>query len=202
MCFFSGLTLPLSELKSRFQVEIAPNTDLRLRDEWNAFTFPHTPVITHTESKRLQSYQWGLLPSWAKETDFARFTLNAKWETLSQKPSFRPYLQQRCLVLANVFYEWQWLDEKGKNKQKYSIRINDAAEAFAYAGLWNRWINPYNNTPINTYTIITQPANGIMSEIHNSKKRMPMILRPENESRWLSGMDLLQNEVELIATPV
>lgn len=202
MCFFSGLTVPVSELISHFRLEQSASVfHYEPSAEWNAFSFPQTPVITNRDPGRLQLFRWGLLPCWANENSFAKFTLNAKWESLSEKPSFRPYLNQRCLIPANVFYEWQWLDSKGKQKKKYRIQVRDES-VYAYAGLWNRWIDPESGHPLHTYTIITQQANELMSVIHNSKQRMPLILRPENESRWLRGETLLPNEVQLVAEVV
>jgi putative SOS response-associated peptidase YedK len=111
-------------------------------------------------------------------------TLNARVETVDDKPSFRDVVSQRCLVIANGFYEWQWLDSKGKNKVKYEIGI-DNEELFAFAGLYSHWTDTQTGEIKNTYTILTTEANPLMAEIHNHKKRMPIILHPEDEHRWL-----------------
>jgi putative SOS response-associated peptidase YedK len=87
--------------------------------------------------------------------------------------------------LLDGFYEWQWLDPKGKAKQQYLITRKDG-EPFALAGLWSQWVNPAGST-VNSYTIITTEARGIMREIHNSKLRMPVILQPDCERDWLAG---------------
>jgi putative SOS response-associated peptidase YedK len=102
----------------------------------------------------------------------------------------------------DAFFEWQWLDSLGKKKQKYCIELPDASP-FALAGLWSTWSNPLTDTLWNTYTILTTDANEQMSQIHNSKKRMPMILTPEEESIWLqNGKISLERNVELKTTPV
>lgn len=110
--------------------------------------------------------------------------LNAKIETLVEKPAFKNVLNQRCLILANGFYEWQWLDAKGKNKIKFEIGIGND-ELFAFAGLYSQWIDPDTSEIVPTFTIVTTEANTLMAEIHNIKKRMPVILRPEDEQHWL-----------------
>ena len=112
--------------------------------------------------------------------------MNAKIETIHEKPSFKNIVSQRCLVLANGFYEWQWRDSKGKNKVKYEIGIEND-ELFAFAGLYSHWINNATNETVNTFTILTTEANPLMAEIHNIKKRMPIILRPEDEINWLQN---------------
>ncbi|WP_462318590.1 SOS response-associated peptidase family protein, partial [Marinilabilia sp.] len=91
-----------------------------------------------------------------------------------------------------------WLDPKGKSKQKHLLTL-PGDEAFALAGLWNEWTNQSTGEIFNTYTIITTAANELMSEIHNTKKRMPVILNPENEHDWLSGGNLKMANDNLIA---
>lgn len=189
MCFISKLTLSAAELKKRFQVELDDHEKYIPSLEFNGFLHPKTPVITNNKPFNIQMFSWGLLPSWAKDVSFQKNTLNARMETLSEKPSFKPYLQNRCLILANGFYEWQWLDAQGKNKLKYLLSLEDE-QAFAFAGLWNSWCNQETGDILNTYTILTQPATGLMAEIHNSKLRMPFILPREQERAWLEGHEV------------
>jgi putative SOS response-associated peptidase YedK len=108
-------------------------------------------------------------------------------ETLSEKPSFKSSLNNRCLIYADGFYEWQWLDPKGKNKQKYLLTL-PANEHFAFTGLWNQWTEKSTGETLKAFTIITTEANALMSEIHNSKKRMPAIVA--NAEAWLHGEPL------------
>lgn len=198
MCFFSRLTLSVSELKSRFGADPDPEENFEPVEEYNGFTFPKTPVIANEKPGLIQLFNWGLMPSWSKDDTFRKNTLNARFETLGEKPSFKPYLQNRCLVLANGFYEWQWLDPQGKKKQKYLITLENN-EAFAFAGIWNKWANRDTGEMFNTYSIITVPSTGLMSEIHNSKLRMPFILKTENEKKWLEGKDVMFEEINLSA---
>jgi putative SOS response-associated peptidase YedK len=111
--------------------------------------------------------------------------LNAKIETVFEKPSFRDVLQNRCLIIATAFYEWRWNDEKGKTKQKF--QINAETEIFAFAGLYSNWTNPENGDILKTYTMLTTEANATMQYIHNHKKRMPIILKQDDEQNWLNG---------------
>ena len=111
--------------------------------------------------------------------------MNAKIENLSEKASFKHCINQRCLILTNGFYEWKWLDEKGKEKQQYLISLpND--KPFAFAGIYSEWTNKNTGELLQTYAMITTEANPLMAEIHNTKKRMPVILTPQNENDWLN----------------
>lgn len=201
MCFFSRLTLTVSQLKVRYKAEPEDMDNYMPSEEYNGFTFPATPVITNNSPEKIQLYNWGLMPSWAKDESFRKNTLNARIETLHEKPSFRPYLQNHCLILADGFYEWQWLDPKGTRKQKYLITTGDR-QPFAFAGLWNTWTDRSTGIILNTYAIITKPANELMAEIHNTKQRMPFILSQENEKSWLEGKNIDFGDVMLVAKAI
>ena len=113
-------------------------------------------------------------------------------------------MKNRCLIIADGFYEWQWLDKKGKEKQKYLITL-PGEQLFAFAGLWSRWVNLETGEIVKSYTIITTEADQLMSEIHNSKKRMPVILTRENENEWMNGhavMEFAHPKLELVATAI
>ena len=170
-------------------------------DHYHGFKHPKTPVITNADESHIQLFEWGLIPSWSKNADIQKSTLNAKIETIEEVASFKNIVTHRCLVLVSGFYEWQWLDGKGKNKQQYLITLNDA-EGFALGGLYNQWQNPATKEIHNTYTILTQPANELMSAIHNTKKRMPLILNADEERDWLNGKLSSPSEVKLDAKKV
>ncbi len=183
MCFFSVLTVDTKKIANRFKTkEFIPQKDGYL--EFNGFTFPQTPIITNENPDEIQYYNWGFLPSFAKDEDFRKFTLNARIETIHEKPSFKSYTKNRCLILSSGFYEWQWLDPKGKKKQKYKL-TNKETEYFVFAGLYNKWVNKATGEILDTYTILTTVADEFMSKIHNSKKRMPIILNVKKELDWL-----------------
>ena len=200
MCFHAQLSQPISKLEQRFNAQL-----LKLQNYqagiYNGFTHPHTPVIIDKEPKTIQLFQWGLIPFWAKDTNIQKHTLNARIETLTEKPSFRNVVNNHCLILADGFFEWQWLDAKGKQKQKYFITLPNN-EPFTFGGLYSTWVDKTTGEIKNTYTIITKPANDLMSKIHNTKKRMPLILNPEDENNWLQGNKLEEEEIKLIATPI
>lgn len=116
MCYHSKQTKSAQELKHRFKATFFEEEEYT-PTIYNGFSFPKTPVITNADTHNIQLFNWGLIPPWAKDKDIRKNTLNARYETLSEKPSFKSSLKNRCIVLSDGFYEWQWLDEKGKNKQ-------------------------------------------------------------------------------------
>lgn len=202
MCFHSKQTKLALELENRFKAKIEKQELFQSQVKINGFEFPKTPIITDNKPNIIQHYNWGLIPSWAKDEDIKKMTLNARIETIDEKPSFINSINKRCLVIANGFYEWQWLDSKGKNKMKYEIGIGND-DLFAFAGLYSQWINNETGKIKDTYTIVTTQANELMSEIHNTKKRMPIILKREDENKWLNHNPINEfafpYEVNLIA---
>jgi putative SOS response-associated peptidase YedK len=197
MCFFSKISKTATELQNRFNAKFENENEFQ-PSNYNGFEFPKTPVITNSDIHKIQLFYWGLIPHWAKDTAIRKNTLNARIETIHEKPSFKNSINNRCLVITDGFYEWQWLDEKGKNKKKYLITLLDN-KAFAFAGLWNEWVDKGTGEKIKTYTILTTEANELLSIIHNSKKRMPVILNEKNEMNWLNGNEISSEDIELKA---
>jgi putative SOS response-associated peptidase YedK len=185
MCYHTHLSASLAELEKQFNSKFHQHPTY-IPGRFNGFTFPITPVITTQDPHVLQLFEWGLLPHWSKERSYAKNTLNAKLETLQEKPSFSGILNQRCLIPASGFYEWQWLDEVGKKKQEFYIHLPNE-QLFAFAGLWSNWLDKTTGELKHTYTIITTAANPIMATIHNTKKRMPLILLPRDGKSWLES---------------
>ena len=138
------------------------------------------PVIRQKNSTReLSLLRWGLIPSWASDPSIGFKTINARSETITTTASFRdPFRTQRCLIPADGFYEWS---RNGKAKQPYCFEVGDA-EMFAFAGLWDRWINP-QGIHIESCTIITTTPNSHLTDIHN---RMPVILPSVAYASWLN----------------
>ncbi|MCX8080449.1 MAG: SOS response-associated peptidase [Bacteroidia bacterium] len=189
MCFHSRLTHPVHQIKEKFRLEAVADIPAGFRyGDFNAFEFPWLPVICNDEPRRLLFAHWGLIPPRAKDEEIRKYTLNARSETLQQKPAFKSCIQNRCLIPADGFYEWKWLDEKGKKKEKYLLKVGEGA-LFAFGGLWSDWADSKTGEIIRTFTILTMAANELMSEIHNSKKRMPLVFEPEEGLRWLGGID-------------
>ena len=128
--------------------------------------------------RELALLRWGLIPSWSKDPAIGNRLINARAETVREKPSFRnAFRRHRCLIPANGFYEWQRLE---RGKQPYFVRMRDE-RLFAFAGLWDRWESPDKGV-IESCTILTTVANAVLSTIHD---RMPVILPPAEYARWL-----------------
>lgn len=135
-------------------------------------------VITADKPCEVQTMHFGLVPYWAKSESSK--SMNARAETILQKPTFKPLMLQhkRCLVLSDGYFEWK---KVGKEKIPYRIEVK-GREVFAFAGLWSRWMG-YNNEPYDSYCIVTTEPGSKLAEIHD---RMPVILTPEEEKLWLS----------------
>lgn len=203
MCFTIKQSKEPKTLERRFKAKNKFNIDI-VNDNINGFTFPQIPVISNQNPNEIQLFHWGLLPSFTQDMGFIKNTLNAKIETLEEKPSFKNSIQNRCLIIADGFYEWQWLDKAGKKKQKYLIEL-PSQDLFCFAGIYNQWVNKLTGETLNTFAMLTTEANPLMSEIHNSKKRMPVILTPQNESLWLAGNnknEFVKPEVTLKAVKI
>lgn len=142
-------------------------------------TQPVAAVRATAKGHELASFRWGLIPSWAGEPAIGNKLLNARCETVADKPSFRSaFRQRRCLIPASGFYEWQ--KQGAGRKQPYFIRPRDGG-LFAFAGLWERWHDPHGET-IETCTILTTEANELMRPLH---ERMPVIIEPASDGVWL-----------------
>ena len=205
MCYRTKLDARLQDIESAFTARFIDPDQYSPMEEINAFDFLKTPVITDESRAEIEMFHWGLIPFWAKDDKIKKSTLNAKIETAAEKPAFRNSVKNRCLIIANGYYEWQWLDPKGKQKQKYFIKPQ-AQEIFALAGIYSSWRNPETNQQLNSYSLLTTEANELMSKIHNNKKRMPVVLAKEDHELWLSKKELSKfvfpYEVELKAQEI
>src|SRR5690554_2324622 len=191
MCFFYALSQTARSLKNRYQLKADFAFELQAEMSGpkyyvSGFDFPKMPVLTNEQPDRLQVLTWGLIPSWVKTpvqaAQIRSKTLNARAESVLEKPSFRRAVRQRrCLVPADGFYEWRAF--KGK-KYPYYIFLKDK-EVFSFAGLWEQWVDPATGEILKTYSILTTEANSLVAKIHNTKKRMPVILPREHEQDWL-----------------
>jgi putative SOS response-associated peptidase YedK len=136
-------------------------------------------VITNDETGRLQFFRWGLIPFWAKDEKIGNKMINARAESIEEKPSFRnAFRSRRCLVPADGFYEWK----NNNGKIPYRITLKTTGP-FAMAGIWETWKNPGGGN-IHSFSIITTAANIFMQAIH---ERMPVILPPDAEKTWLTS---------------
>jgi putative SOS response-associated peptidase YedK len=133
--------------------------------------------------RELTLLRWGLVPSWAKDPSIGNRMINARAETVAEKPSFRAaFRRRRCLVLADGFYEWK---KENAGKTPYLISLASGMP-FAFAGLWEHWQSRETGESIETATLITTAASGFMAELHD---RMPVVLGPATADRWLAGED-------------
>lgn len=199
MCFTIEVHLSRKAIEKRFSVDTSALYDFDFNYFYRAFSNPLIPVIAGDSSDSAQLMQWGLIPNWAKDLQKAREirkgTYNARAETLHEKPSFREsLLKGRCLVLAHGFFEWQHV--KGA-KIPWYIRLKSEAP-FAFAGLYDSWRNPDSGEVSHSCSIVTTQANPLMEQIHNTKKRMPVILTQEHEKEWISGEISLQKARQLL----
>ena len=200
MCFHASSFKTAEELEKRFKASFKKRSEYTPKKEVNGFSFPTLPVITNDAATEIQLATWGLIPSWSKDKEIQKSTLNAKIESLHEKASFKHHTKQRCLVLVDGFYEWQWLDTAGKRKLKHEVGLPDNG-AFAIAGIFNDWIAPETGEVLKTFSMITCDANAFMRVIHNSKMRMPLMLTEANQTKWLTGDEIIKNEVSLSAKP-
>ena len=136
------------------------------------------PVIVRHSPNHLEMMRWGLVPSWAKDVGVGNRMINARAETVAEKPAYRgPLRSRRCLVPATGFFEWK---REGTSRTPYFIHLRDGA-LFAFAGLYDTWHAPGGEV-VRSYTIITTAPNDVTAPIHD---RMPVILDPEDEETWL-----------------
>lgn len=159
---------------------------------YNAAPGQGLPVITNREPKILQFFSWGLQPFWAKDAKAVKRAINARAETVAEKPLFRNLLKsKRCLVPADGFFEWQ---KKGKEKVPHRITLK-SGELFTFAGLWDEWTNKETGEVLYTFSIITTEANELVRPIHD---RMPVILSPEAEELWLDEHERQEDLLSLL----
>lgn len=217
MCGRYDLDATAAELAARFgvplrdvSVNVKLSTKVGWRPRYNIAPQQHNPVIVKgggseecRGDNQLVLMRWGLVPSWSKEAKVAYSTINARAETVANKPAFKkPLASQRCLVPATGYFEWVKgpgdvsVSQRGKRsewnvqKQPYRIRLGSADvgkdgldKVFAFAGLYDIWQGP-DGEKLQTYTIVTTQANDVLSAIHS---RMPVILPRDVEEIWLNG---------------
>jgi putative SOS response-associated peptidase YedK len=176
MCGRFSLTQSAEIIAQTFELpEVSPNSP-----RYNIAPTQQVATIRQNSQRQFQWMRWGLIPSWAKDLSIGNRLINARAETLAEKPSFRnAYKQRRCLIIADGFYEWQKVENR---KQPYYFQMKDG-KPFAFAGLWETWQSPQGEEIISC-TIVTTDANAIAEPIH---PRMPVILPPDSYAQWLDS---------------
>ena len=187
MCGRFSQAKDLQELYDEFTFIDEPFDDI-IQPRYNIAPSQLSPVIINDNGKyKLRMFKWGLVPSWSKDTKIGYRMINARAESLSEKPSFKkPFKSQRCLIIADGFYEWQKPDKKTKIPFRFIMKDK---KLFTMAGLWESWTR--GDKPLHTFTIITTSENEIIKPVHD---RMPVILPEANRQIWL---DPKSNEAEL-----
>ena len=188
MCGRFTLFAPYYEIIDRFDIESAFAENDYIPSYNIAPSQQVVAIINDGRKNRLGHLRWGLIPPWSKDEKIGYKMINARAETVAEKPSFRKAFQkQRCIIPADSFYEWQ--KEDGK---KIPMRIKlKTDELFAIAGLWESWKSPEGKV-IHTCTAITTEPNNLMKPIHD---RMPVILKREDEAAWL---DPRNNDIDFL----
>lgn len=177
MCGRYALTSSPAVIAERFHLLWTPD----LAPHYNIAPGQGIPVVRETgQGRELTILKWGLIPSWAKEASTGMKLINARGETLADKPAFRSaYRQRRCLIPADAFYEWKAVAGR---KQPYCIRLADDGP-FGMAGLWERWKDPGGRS-VESCAIVTVAANALVAQLHD---RMPLIVAPDNYDAWLAA---------------
>lgn len=155
------------------------------------------PAVLESEGKRIiNGLRWGLIPSWAKDDSIGNKLINARAETLSEKPSFRnAFRSRRCIIPASGFYEWQ---KKGTGaKQPFYFYLKDK-EVFGFAGLFEEWLDKESGELIESCTIITTEANEVLEPVHD---RMPVILKPTDYDQWLDEKEKDTDRLQRLLVP-
>jgi putative SOS response-associated peptidase YedK len=176
MCGRFTLSQPAEAIAAVFQVNEVPTLEPR----YNIAPTQRVPTVLQKAGgdRQFQMLRWGLIPSWAKDLAMGAKLINARGETVAEKPSFRSaFRHRRCLIIADGFYEWQ--RQEGK-KQPFYFRVQNG-QPFAFAGLWEHWQEPEGEA-IESCTIVTTEANKLLQPIHD---RMPVILDPKDYDLWL-----------------
>lgn len=206
MCYnISYIEKKLSKLAEHYKVVPPPNWSLQFAPpvyHATAFAHPVWPVITSGNPDQLQFFKWGLIPFFIKDRDSAmkiwNQTANCIGEEAFEKPSFRESIKKRrCLIPVTGFFEWR---HEGKNKFPHYI-YSAEQQIMSIAGLYDRWVDKATGEIFDTFSVITCKANKLLSYIHNSKERMPLILPREREADWLD-LSLSKEDVQAMVQPL
>lgn len=198
MCFTVNVNLVKEELEHRYGATLIDPDKYRPSYYYHAFALPVMPVICSDKPSHIRQLTWGLIPSGTKDTDQAniiRFkTFNARAENLATKPSFSSVRSKRCIVPVRGFYEWQ---HTGKDKIPWYVFRSDS-EVMSIAGIYDDWVESATGEVLSTFSIVTTEANELMAEIHNSGKRMPVVLDDISEKKWIDISMPLDDALKLL----
>jgi putative SOS response-associated peptidase YedK len=179
----------VERIEERFEAEQTEE----LHPRYNIAPTQPVPVVRQQDGRRTVSlFRWGLVPYWAKDVSIGSRMINARCESVLEKPAFRScFAKRRCLIPADGFYEWLKASPK---KRPFHFRMKDDS-LFAFAGLWDCW-NPPSDTPVESCTILTTAANSLVADLHD---RMPVILPREHYAAWLMASSEASKLVDFLA---
>ncbi|MEN0095919.1 MAG: SOS response-associated peptidase [Pedobacter sp.] len=200
MCYHKSNKAEAKQLKAALNVPYPREDEHKIYYHANGFAHPDFPVLSNDNGKSINLYNWGLIPSWTKSwADAAKLrnqTLNAKSETIFEKPAFRgSIMKNRCIIPVTGFFEWKHVE---KNKIPYYIHPKEHP-FFLLAGIYSKWMVPETNEWMTTYSVITTDANTLMADIHNSAKRMPLMIDYRNIDTWLDTSLPKEGVIELMS---
>ncbi len=176
-----GRLVITSSAKQQLAAVSASRADPSPGPRYNLAPTQAVPAVLDCEPDAVRWIRWGLIPAWAKDASISGKLFNARAETVAEKPAFRgPFRRQRCLVLADGFYEWAAVPGQTR-KKPYFIALKDGAP-FTFAGLWDRWRDPAGGGEVISCTLLTTEPNALIRTIHS---RMPVILPPAARAVWL-----------------
>lgn len=195
MCGRFTETAKPKQVEKEFSVKISDEKLFKPR--YNIAPTQIISAVFETDGERIISgLKWGLIPHWSKDDSFASKLINARSETLAEKPSFRDaFKHKRCIIPASGFYEW---DKKGKGaKQPFYFYLKDK-DVFGFAGLWEEWLDKKTGELVETCTIITTEANEVLEPVHD---RMPVILKSKDYGEWLDVNENGTAKLEKLLAP-
>ncbi|RZK50774.1 MAG: SOS response-associated peptidase [Pedobacter sp.] len=229
MCYHVSQDSNAAALKAKYKAQYPLENQHHLFFHANGFAHPELALVcashlnatnlnnayslpVHNDSSEMiiNRFKWGLIPHWVKDWDTAKKlriqTLNAVSETVFEKPSFRDSIMtRRCIIPVTGFFEWKHLE---KHKQPFYIYPADEV-IFNLAGIYSSWKNPSTLEVMNTFSILTKEASGLMADIHNSKFRQPVFIQNQHVASWLNPtlskngvLELFQDKVEIDAHPI
>lgn len=189
MCGRFTLSLEPGDLQEELGLGSVPG---ELHPRYNVAPTQPVAVVTESVKRDVALFHWGLVPGWAKDISIGSKMINARSETIQEKPSFRnAFARRRCLILSDGFYEW---DKMSGKRIPYFIHLS-SGKPFTFAGLWEVWHSPEGGV-LNSCTIITCAANQMVGQLHD---RMPVILPPEKRWAWLDPKALPADMQKLLA---
>jgi putative SOS response-associated peptidase YedK len=201
MCFTVNVNLIKEELENRYGATLIDPDKYRPSYYYHAFGLPSIPAICSGDPSKIKLLKWGLIPAWTKDiidANIIRYkTFNARSESIATKPSFSSsFHSKRCIIPVKGFFEWQHTD---KGKIPWYI-YHAENEIISLAGIYDDWNETTTGEAFSTFSIITTEANELMANIHNSGKRMPVILNGDGEKRWID-LSISQAEARNLLLP-